>query len=350
MARSILQFGQVNVKYYGALGDGMQDDTAAINSAIAAIPATGGLLIFPPGTYVTSGGFTLANPTKVIGFGKAGFDGTTGAISKITCTSQTASLFTVSAYHASFENIALVNTYNGTPTAGAGITVASDNLLQRVDYESVSVSGFYIDIDVQVGTAWKMNNCWLFAPVLYGIKIANTENGDAGDWGICNSDIWSSVYEATAAIHIESSGGGKITNTKINMGIAPFKTFTNGIELAVAAQTSILEVSNCSIENVDQYGIAVTTNSIIFDKIIIMGNQFGMWLSSSPAISIVAANQNEITGVSILGNVFFSNAAVAAISLTKVVNASIGPNVIVGGYTAQLSQTSCSAVTEIPTP
>jgi len=49
----------VNVKDYGATGDGTTDDTTAITAAIAALPATGGTLLFPPGTYMVSSTVTL---------------------------------------------------------------------------------------------------------------------------------------------------------------------------------------------------------------------------------------------------------------------------------------------------
>lgn len=51
---------EVNVKDYGAAGDGVTDDRAAIMAAIAAITA-GATLFFPPGVYrVTSGGIPVA--------------------------------------------------------------------------------------------------------------------------------------------------------------------------------------------------------------------------------------------------------------------------------------------------
>lgn len=44
----------VNVKEFGAKGDGTTDDRNAIASAVSAIPSSGGTLLFPPGTYVTN--------------------------------------------------------------------------------------------------------------------------------------------------------------------------------------------------------------------------------------------------------------------------------------------------------
>ena len=54
----------VSVLDFGAVGDGVTDDTAAINAAIASLPAAGGLVYFPPGRYacnitITKNGVTL---------------------------------------------------------------------------------------------------------------------------------------------------------------------------------------------------------------------------------------------------------------------------------------------------
>lgn len=43
-----------NVKQYGAKGDGTTDDTAAIQAAINAVPASGGTVLFPPGIYIVA--------------------------------------------------------------------------------------------------------------------------------------------------------------------------------------------------------------------------------------------------------------------------------------------------------
>lgn len=41
-----------NVQDFGATGDGVTDDTAAIRAALAVVPATGGAIFFPAGTYL----------------------------------------------------------------------------------------------------------------------------------------------------------------------------------------------------------------------------------------------------------------------------------------------------------
>jgi hypothetical protein len=56
-----------NVQQYGATGNGVTLDTAAIQSAVnAAHNAGGGLVTFPPGTYLMGGGITLTNNITII--------------------------------------------------------------------------------------------------------------------------------------------------------------------------------------------------------------------------------------------------------------------------------------------
>ena len=54
----------VNVFDFGAVGDGVTDDTAAIQAAIDALPSTGGVVFFNPGTYLISS--TLTASTGVL--------------------------------------------------------------------------------------------------------------------------------------------------------------------------------------------------------------------------------------------------------------------------------------------
>lgn len=59
----------LNVKDYGAKGDGVADDTAAINAALAALPANEGTVYLPPGTYKTTATITLTSRQWLVGAG-----------------------------------------------------------------------------------------------------------------------------------------------------------------------------------------------------------------------------------------------------------------------------------------
>jgi hypothetical protein len=59
----------INVKQFGAVGDGVTNDTAAINAAASAIPAGGGALYLPKGRYAISGTIYLKPATRMVGDG-----------------------------------------------------------------------------------------------------------------------------------------------------------------------------------------------------------------------------------------------------------------------------------------
>jgi parallel beta-helix repeat protein len=65
------RLGWVSVKDYGTIGDGVSDDTAAIQAAIDATNAAGGgTVLFPPGTYLTDS-LTLYSNIELLGSSRA---------------------------------------------------------------------------------------------------------------------------------------------------------------------------------------------------------------------------------------------------------------------------------------
>jgi hypothetical protein len=104
----------VSVKDFGAVGNGVVDDTAAIQAAINALPATGGGVYFPAGTYRVS---------SVITLNKAGTYYGDGYSTKITTASATADIFNVTAEFIHIEKMLL----NASVTRSGGwfITVAA---------------------------------------------------------------------------------------------------------------------------------------------------------------------------------------------------------------------------------
>jgi hypothetical protein len=125
---------------------------------------------------------------------------------------------------------------------------------------------------------------------------------------IAISDCW--IYAgraraATSAIRIESGGGPKIVNCKINA--ASDSSWVNGIDLAAASsiQTGDLLVSNCSIENFTGAGIKGTTSAGVswWINILLTGNQiFPGYGGTQYGINLAATTAGDFNGVSITGN------------------------------------------------
>lgn len=57
----------INVKSFGALGNGTTNDTTAIQAALDAVPATGGSVVFPPGSYLVSAPLVVKSYTHIKG-------------------------------------------------------------------------------------------------------------------------------------------------------------------------------------------------------------------------------------------------------------------------------------------
>ena len=298
-----------DVKTYGAVGDGTTDDTAPIQSALAAIPSTGGVLYFPAGHYKYTGEtLTLDRQITVEGdcgqINRTSALGTSPAVSTIDFNSPTVALFTVTSDSCAFKNIGLLNSSGSTPSNGAGVLISTEG--DFTNFEGVSVKGFYIGIDIQNGGQDYINNCIILEPVLYGLRLMNIASPDGGDHFISNCTFWNATTRAAvSAIRIESGGGPKFVNCKINIPSFSY-LWTNGIDLAVAngVNTSDLLVSNCSIEGFSYAGIKGTTGtSSLWRNSVITGNQFQAFGSANPyAIKLAGTSPGDFNGWCITGN------------------------------------------------
>jgi hypothetical protein len=319
-----------NVQDYGAVADGSTDDRAAINLAIAALNSAGaGVLYFPAAAnkYVVSTSLTtITVPCTIMG------DGTgisTDTQSMISFSSTSATCFTVSAAGSTFKSLTIIQE-GGTATAGAAIVVTNATLDR---FEDLYISKFFTGIDIEDSLIWAMAMCYLENARKYGIRIRNSASPDAGDWSISDTVI-STNFPADAGVRIETSGGGKLFNVKVN-GSTGTDNFDYGIDLAVptSVDTSILLISSCSIENVSEGGIRGTTAAATskWGLITVIGCQFAILGNTAKAISLVATTAADFYGVVISGNLMSTaGTARSAMTLTKVDNVVIRDNVLFG--------------------
>ncbi len=355
LAFSLLFPGIANpVRDYGAVGDGTSDDYVPFFNAISHLITVGGGVLEVPAGYQFKIGTALpafTAPISARGEGNAmEYDDPTTSLSRILFPLGTGSLFTVSSYGCSFRGFTLHNTFGGTPSSGAGITVTAGG--DGMQFENLTVWGFYIGIDIQDGFQWKMDGCYLAAAVKYALKIRHIDLPDGGDQAITNSWFLPGGRDADAAIRVESAGGLKITNCKINGWIVSPPTghaFVHGIDLAIpnGITTTDLLVSNSSIENVTGDGIHIATSGTgSWGLILLTGIQFALYGNTTGhAISISANTLGEIVGVTIGNCVFLAQpgSTASAIDLNKVDHVYITNNALLN-FASLLTQSGCTNV------
>lgn len=186
-----------NVKDYGAVGDGSADDTAEIQAAIDAAEAAGGRVLFPPGTYKTSGGAQAgdtaiaingASNVEVIGYG--------ATIHAGSGTARVLGIFGSSNVH--IRGLKIVG-YTGTldPTAENHALIAisnSSNVTIEDCYLTNSLGDcIYIGGDIANGASlgYTSKNIWIARNILktrYGNGVASSSSGSMSRMAVAATD------------------------------------------------------------------------------------------------------------------------------------------------------------------
>ena len=302
-------------------------DRTAIQAAIDNLPSTGGEVRLSAGVFYIGSEITVTKPVKITGAGGgiAGDAGTAVSVAPTTInvTSQTANGFNVSASGCTFRDFALVNTYVGTPTAGAGI-LSTSNTTTTID--SLTVLGFWNLLDLG-GVYYSVTNCRLYDGVNYYVyhHSPGLSYDDHGDFVIANCVLsgWAKSYTATAQLRWESGGGIRIVGNKFNGATQPGNAGAGKalycIQLLVAdgKSTGSLVVTGNSISS----AVGTTANLYIgqlgptkngtFTSGLITGNEFAVGVLGV-VIEGDAAHNSALKGFRISENIFsfFSSSAI----------------------------------------
>lgn len=191
-----------NVRTYGAVGDGATNDTAAINTALAAVGvAGGGVLLFPPGEYMTDGGHAPPPYCHILGSEPAGrYWNYVAASPPSTCkltlragTSQAGMLLFGPTYTAgSIRDITLVGAHVGVGKVGIRFAVPDGE--QNTVVRGVTVVGFSGDGVTGRLFVQRWSECLI--------------SGNGG-WGMSCLDPynWSDVWISDSLINANALGG-----------------------------------------------------------------------------------------------------------------------------------------------
>jgi hypothetical protein len=327
-----------NVKDYGAVGDGSNDDTSAINAAIAAFnnvsPAVP--MYFPTGQYkITSDLTTITSSGMIFGAGVIpGQDTGAGRLGStvIQYDTGTGTAFTITSADLLIEDLTIRNNNATTPTAGAGIAYTRAATIDQkgvLDLTNVMVDGFYDGVDQQGGTFWTFLKCRFFNAVRYGIRIRNISNADWGMWAITNCFFlnYDRSYVTAAMIRLESSGGGKITACNFVSTIGSTDRY---LDIVGDGSTSSLVVSNCQLE---AYGIDAIRSTGMWKYQIFSNLEMALYSPSSGyAFNLAGGSDVIINQIAFNTNVTPAPAkAINSSSMTRLV---VGGECTNNGYTS----------------
>ena len=343
----------VSVKDFGAVGDGSTDDTAAIQAAITAMPAAGGGLYFPAGTYLVSSALTLSKSGAYTGDGYG---------TNIRTTSATANIFTVTAQYAHVEQMQFTSSV--VRTAGWFVDVnASANRFRLSDFwmsgaiggirtlalatvtiergnifDSVAGSGVVIRIDAGFDVSIRDIVADQGSQIYAGIYITNAGDVSIEDCQLIRcgqalmatpgvgqivASLWAnntffdnssrSLYLVTAGgnivrslfdqcwfsssqnegIRLETSAGGVINGVDFN-GCHIFLNAGNGIQIGDTGVSNV-RIADCVIANNGGNGVNVAagvgTVSIQSSRI---GNTHGLTGNTGDGITFAAGAGDNI--------------------------------------------------------
>ncbi len=290
----------ISVLSYGAVGNGIADDTTAIRNAIAAVGATGGMVSFPAGTYKISGTLTIssANVTLVgegIGATRIVSTSTTGDLIKFFATPS----FT----GGGVKDMTL--DFSGTATAGAAIRIDGQRLISLENlwilrpFQGVVLEGDNrtcrlrnVDISDHLGNAFTVNgggnqyfdNCTTYNNVAGGGTHA-VERIEAGvlDLWIDACDFDSSISDGVV---FDSGASGRITTVNWNGSRIGFGN-ARGLVID-GSHTQNLQFSNLRSEKNLGHGMVI-------------GNVLGAQFANASFLGNAALGAANTFGANIIG-------------------------------------------------
>ncbi len=267
----------INIKSYGAKGDGVTDDTAAIQAAITNNPYK--IIYFPSGNYFISSTITIDNPVQLRG--NRAWNG-----SRITWTSQTLSAFRVtSAGGIIVDGLYFAGASNST--SGYTINLEGAGSLHNRGSKIINchfVNGFTCIHTVSAAT-FNIDRVSFSNYSNTGVVVQNLHDADSGDSSITNSVFTTNSLTAIGILQY-SSGGLRINNNKILSGKHGYK-----MEYSGELTTGDLLFCNNSVENQNDTSIHITNKSLIgkFHNFCIIGNQF----ANMPKVIALSGNRAD---------------------------------------------------------
>ena len=231
-----------SVKDYGAVGNGVADDTQAIKQALAAVDCA----IFPPGTYKISSSINLANNQDIFGFGPKA--------SKIITTGNFDAIVATGCINSTIFGIGI----DGKNTTNTGIRVSNSASVACVLCEVSKCKGYGIRYEGKydaVSPTHKIFGCFCSLNGLDGYSLKATD---------CSMDCCSGVSNGQAnpddSFNLAVFFAAKITNCHFFNVNDSFGYKRCGSSVSLNGPD--IQVSCCHIEGGKNNSLVIGTNAI----------------------------------------------------------------------------------------
>ena len=289
----------VSVKDFGAVGDGVTDDTAALVAA-GVIAAAGTPVYFPKGTYLTSSPLNFTTLVRLIG--------EPGARIKLTASASYVLRIGVAASYMHGSDVRdLILDGNGFATDGLYLNNLISANFDNIQVTNVTRAGLYL--------SWAQLCNFKNFTVSNNVETFTTTpvNGILADTSSCSANTFiNPVIEGVSGAGIK---GESLSNTLFLNGTSEGNDI--GIDLGTAAGAV---ASGNIVVGMD---LEVNTTTDIYLRATGSANTFiGLAAGyNSPAVQIVGADQNTFVGGSAGGFVLDSNSSDNSIDGVRLIGA-----------------------------
>lgn len=312
---SLIPYKSKNVRGFGATGDGVTDDTAAIQAAIDSIAPPlanvepGGdatYVLLPPGLYKTSDTIKIPTGIHLIGMGKRS--------TTIKCTNANKDVLLIQGQRVTISSMAIYGP--GTAGTGRGIGCAGQSRTYSGSYSAsnVYVPGIYINDCLIVDTgSWSVEMVPSSGNEIFFTVIENCEMFNARSGGSIHFGGGSNPALYVKRCNIDGLGQWQVGGS----GTLTTKTTYNatggvGVDRGAIHLETVLNavIESCAIEVIDMPCISVLSGDsvIIRDCNLFQFNQFsaGAETSTNSGRYMVTTSGN-INGMVISGCHFRSD-------------------------------------------
>lgn len=319
---------------YGAVGDGITDDTAAFVAAIAAVAVAGGVVFVPPGVYlVDCDALTLPGGVTLMGTGVNPAGGYAGS-SVLAPTKGSI----IRARGAGTRVVKVGDFYTDVLDSDSFQAIHTGAALANIIVDGANLATNAVEV---IGARWRISDSQIWRGSSVGLLISGGQNGYAERCVVGQDDRGIGVHfsdQPDNKLFDCQVRGATTARVRISRGntsilrchIFPNSTDQTGPDVSIDADVNSVRIHDNEFGSPAQTGDHIVVNENC-TNISIKNNQAYVTSSSAPAISFVKLDGTGISHFACEGNTVWRSGATGYTAIVRKVNgASVAYATVVG--------------------